>query len=88
VQKDLDRINSSERKLEGQRILHQTARRKRLQMQVAGFGELTLEQVCAYAPGPMRRIFQQLSREMSIKGISVSLTLALHPKVETGRRAW
>jgi hypothetical protein len=75
VQKDLDRINASERRLEGQRILHQTARRKRLQMQVAGFGELTLEQVCAYAPGPMRRVFQQLSREMSIKGISLAITV-------------
>lgn len=75
VQKDVDRINSSERKLEGQRIVHQQARRKRLQMQQAGFGELTLEQVCAYAPGPMRRGFQQLSREMSIKGISLAITV-------------
>ncbi len=75
VQKDADRINSSERKLEGQRLLHQQARRKRLQMQQAGFGELTLEQVCAYAPGPMRRGFQQLSREMSIKGISLAITV-------------
>jgi hypothetical protein len=75
VVKDLDRINASERKLEGHRVLHQQARRKRLQMQEAGFGELTLEQVCAYAPGPMRRAFQQLSREMSIKGISLAITV-------------
>jgi FlgN protein len=75
VQKDVDRINASERKLEGQRLLHQQARRKRMQMQQAGFGELTLEQVCAYAPGPMRRAFQQLSREMSIKGISLAITV-------------
>ena len=75
VQKDLDKINASERRLEGQRLLHQQARRKRLQMQEAGFGELTLEQVCAYAPGPMRRAFQQLSREMSIKGISLAITV-------------
>jgi hypothetical protein len=75
VQKDLDKINASERKLEGHRILHQQARRKRYQMQQAGFGELTLEQVCAYAPGPMRRGFQQISREMSIKGISLAITV-------------
>jgi hypothetical protein len=75
VHKDLDKINSSERRLEGQRLLHQQARRKRLEMQSAGFGELTLEQVCAYAPGPMRRAFQQLSREMSIKGISLAITV-------------
>jgi len=75
VQKDLDKINASERKLEGHRILHQQARRKRHQMQQAGFGELTLEQVCAYAPGPMRRGFQQVSRELSIKGISLAITV-------------
>jgi hypothetical protein len=75
VKKDLDKINASERRLEGQRILHQQARKKRQQMQRAGFGELTLEQVCAYAPGPMRRAFGQLSREMSIKGISLSITI-------------
>jgi hypothetical protein len=75
VNKDLDKINASERRLEGQRLLHQQARRKRLAMQEAGFGELTLEQVCAYAPGPMRRAFQQLSREMSIKGISLAITV-------------
>ena len=33
VQKDIEKINASERRLEGQRILHQQARRKRLQMQ-------------------------------------------------------
>lgn len=75
VQKEAYQINASERRLEGHRILHQQARRKRRQMQEAGFGEFTLEQVCAYAPGPMRRSFQQLSREMSIKGISLAITV-------------
>jgi hypothetical protein len=75
VARNVDKINASERRLEGQRILHQQARKKRLQMQKAGFGELTLEQVCAYAPGPMRRTFQQLSREMTIKGISLQITI-------------
>ena len=75
VHKDLDRINATERRLEGQRILHHTARRARLQMQSTGFGELTLEQVCAYAPGPMRRVFQQISRDMAIKGISLAMTV-------------
>ena len=75
VARDVDAINGAERKLEGQRILHQHAKRARLQMQRAGFGELTLEQVCAYAPGPMRRVLQNLSRDLTIKGISLSITV-------------
>ena len=75
VARDVDAINNAERKLEGQRILHQHAKRARLQMQRAGFGELTLEQVCAYAPGPMRRVLQNHSRDLTIKGISLSITV-------------
>ena len=75
VRRDVDAINAAERKLEGQRILHQNAQRRRLHMQRTGFGELTLEQVCAYAPGPMRRVFLNLSRDMTIKGISLAITV-------------
>jgi hypothetical protein len=75
VARDVDAINASERKLEGQRIMHQLAMRRRLQMQRTGFGELTLEQVCAYAPGPMRRVLLNLSRELTINGISLSITV-------------
>jgi hypothetical protein len=75
VSRDVNAINAAERKLEGQRILHQHAKRARLQMQRAGFGDLTLEQVCAYAPGPMRRVLQNISRDLTIKGISLSITI-------------
>jgi hypothetical protein len=75
VARDVDAINATERRLEGQRILHQHAKRARLQMQRTGFGELTLEQVCAYAPGPMRRVLQNISRDLTIKGISLSITI-------------
>ena len=75
VARDLDAINAAERKLESQRIMHQNAQRRRLQMQKTGFGELTLEQVCAYAPGPMRRVFLNLSRDLTIKGISLAITI-------------
>jgi len=75
VARDVAQINAIERRLEGQRILHQHAKRARLQMQRAGFGDLTLEQVCAYAPGPMRRVLQNLSRELTIKGISLAITV-------------
>ena len=75
VQNDVTRINASERRLESARIMHQQAQRRRAQMQRAGFGELKLEQVCGYAPGPTRRIFQGLSRELTIKGISLAITV-------------
>ncbi len=75
VSRDLAAINQAERKLEGQRILHQQANRRRLQMQRTGFGDLTLQQVCAYAPGPMRRVLYNLSRDLTIKGISLSITV-------------
>ena len=75
VQRDIEKLNITERRLEGQRILHEQARRKRVEMQRAGFGELTLEQVCTYAPAPMRRGFLQLSRELTIRGISLAMTL-------------
>jgi hypothetical protein len=75
VARNVGAINDAERKLERQRILHQNAQRRRLQMQQTGFGELTLEQVCAYAPGPMRRVFLNLSRDITIKRISLAITV-------------
>ena len=75
VNNDAERISATERRLEGQRVVHVQAQRQRLAMQKAGFGELTLEQVCAYAPGPMRRVFQGISRDMTIKGISLAMTV-------------
>jgi hypothetical protein len=75
VVRDVDAINTSERRLEGQRILHQQAMRRRIQMQRTGFGDLTLEQVCAYAPGPLRRQLVNHSRELTIHGISLSITI-------------
>ena len=74
VANDLQRINAAERRLEAARILHQEGKNRRSRMQRAGFGELTLEQVCAYAPGPMRRLFQGLARDLTIRGISLSIT--------------
>ena len=75
VANDIARINAAERRLEAARILHQEGQRRRARMQRSGFGELTLEQVCAYAPGPMRRLFQGLARELTIRGISLAITV-------------
>jgi hypothetical protein len=75
VNNDVERIGATERRLEGQRVVHLQAQRQRLAMQKTGFGDLTLEQVCAYAPGPMRRVFQGISRDMTIKSISLAMTV-------------
>lgn len=75
VKTDVDRIQACEKKLEGMRVVHLQAQRRRFAMQRTGFGELTLEQVCAYAPGPLRKVFLGLSREMTIRGISLAITV-------------
>lgn len=75
VANDVERITATERRLEGQRIVHLQAQRQRVAMQKAGFGDLTIEQVCAYAPVPMRRVFQGISRDLTIKGISLAMTI-------------
>ena len=55
VRNDPAAIEAAERRLEAQRVLHGTAFAQRIAMQRAGFGKLTLEQVCAYAPASLRR---------------------------------
>lgn len=75
VVNEVELIHSTERRLESARILHAEGQRKRQVMQKAGFGDLTLEQVCAYAPAPMRRTFQGLARELTIRGISLAITV-------------
>ena len=75
VKNEPELIMAAERRLEAARVLHAQAQRRRAAMQEAGFGELTLEQVCAYAPGAMRRVFLGLSRELTIRGISLAITI-------------
>lgn len=70
-----EEITTAERRLEGQRLLHAQAQAKRAHMQTTGFGELTLEQVCAYAPATHRVVFQNLSRELTVRGISLAMTV-------------
>jgi hypothetical protein len=54
VANDPARIEATERRLEAQRVLHGTGYAQRIAMQKRGFGELTLTQVCAYAPQALR----------------------------------
>jgi len=68
-------IETTERKLEAQRVLYSHAHTTRTAMQQRGFGELTLQQVCAYAPGPLRRAVHTALHEITTRGIALQLTV-------------
>ncbi|GAC1425068.1 MAG: hypothetical protein NVSMB64_32240 [Candidatus Velthaea sp.] len=68
-------VETSERKLEAQRVLYSHAHTKRTSMQQRGFGELTLQQVCAYAPGALRRGVYTALHEITTSGIALQLTV-------------
>jgi glycine/D-amino acid oxidase-like deaminating enzyme len=55
-------IHASERALEASRVIYAKAAGARRAMQVRGFGQKTLRQVCAYAP---RRIAGAINQRMS-----------------------
>jgi hypothetical protein len=76
VANDPRAIEAAERQLEAKRVLHGTAYAARVAMQRRGFGSLTLQQVCAYAPAPLRRRLYGTCHEMRTRGISIKLTVA------------
>jgi hypothetical protein len=76
VHDDTDAIDFAERRLEAQRVLHGTAYAQRIAMQRAGFGTLTLEQVCAYAPGSLRRWMYGTVHQIVTRGTELRLTVA------------
>jgi hypothetical protein len=43
-------------------------------MMKRGFGDLTLQQVCAYTPGPLRRTVYGTLHEMTTRGIALRIT--------------
>lgn len=69
-------VESTERKLEAQRVLYSHAHTTRTSMQQRGFGPLTLQQVCAYAPAPLRRGVYSSLHEITTRGISLQLTVS------------
>jgi hypothetical protein len=76
VQNEPEAIDLAERRLEAQRVLHGTAYAQRIAMQRAGFGTLTLEQVCAYAPGNLRRWMYGTVHQIVTRGTELRLTVA------------
>jgi len=69
------RIHSAERTLESKRVLHGMAYAQRLAMQRRGFGQLTLRQVCTYAPPTLRRKLYAAVRDLQGRGIALRLTV-------------
>jgi len=74
IDNDADQIVAVERSLEGTRLLHAEGQRRRRELQKRGFGTRTLESVCEFAPPKLRPHFRGLARELTIRGISLSLT--------------
>jgi hypothetical protein len=76
VRNDPDAIEAAERRVEAQRVLHGTACAQRVAMQRRGFGQLTLPQVCAYAPPALRRAMYASVKELETRGIALRLTVS------------
>jgi len=76
VVNDPDGIDLAERRVEAHRVLHGTAYAQRIAMQQRGFGKLTLAQVCAYAPGALRRSMYATMHELGTRGIALRLTVS------------
>jgi hypothetical protein len=71
-----EQIDGAERRLEAQRVLHGVAYAQRIAMQKQGFGDLTVQQVCAYAPPTLRRWMHGTVHQIGIRGIELKLTVS------------
>lgn len=71
-----DDIVAADRQLNEARLDHAAASSKRRGMQVRGFGTMTLQQVCSYAPRHLAMQFDGRMAELSYGAISLGITLA------------
>lgn len=69
-------ILESDRALNAARALHQAACAKRRGMQARGFGEMTLEQVCRYAPRHIAPYLHKALAEITYGSISLGITIS------------
>lgn len=69
-------IVHADSQLNAARVAHQEASSKRRGMQVRGFGSLTLQQVCGYAPRHMAAELNQRMAELTYGSISLGITIA------------
>ena len=70
-----DAILEADRQLNAARAVHAAASAKRRGMQVRGFGQMTLQQVCNYAPRHLAAQFNQRMAELTYGSISLGITL-------------
>jgi hypothetical protein len=68
-------ILDADKELNDARNVHQAASAKRRGMQVRGFGTMTLQQVCAYAPRHLTAQLNQRMAELAYGSISLGITI-------------
>lgn len=68
-------IEACDRSVDARRIAHAQAHARRTVMMKSGFGDLTLREVCSYAPGPLRRAVFTALRELRTRGIALQITV-------------
>ena len=69
-------ILESDRALNAARIVHQNACTKRRGMQARGFGDMTLQQVCRYAPRHISPYLHKALAEITYGSISLGITIS------------
>jgi hypothetical protein len=68
-------IAGADKQLNAARAVHQSASAKRRGMQVRGFGTMTLQQVCQYAPHHLAAYMNQRLAELTYGSISLGITI-------------
>ncbi len=76
IEGDVEIIAARDRELNAYRQKHSEATTKRRGMQARGFGALTLQHVCRYAPPHLNGRFNQHLSELTCGAISLGLTVA------------
>jgi len=69
-------IVESDRALNAARAVHQAACSKRRGMQARGFGQMTLQQVCRYAPRHISPYLHRYLAEITYGSISLGITIS------------
>ncbi len=74
VKNSADDIGTADKALDGARRAFATSSSKRRGMQARGFGQMTLRQVCAYAPRRLAPAFNQRLYELTTLSIGLRIT--------------
>jgi hypothetical protein len=69
-------IEAADRSVDARRVLHAQAHLRRVTMMKAGFGDLTVRQVCGYAPAAVRRSVFSSLRDLRTRGTALQITVS------------